>query len=125
VWRQLHREGIQVAKCTVERLMRQANLHGVVRGKTKRTTIADTAAARPADLLDRDFHATAPNQRWVADITYVATWSGFVYVAFISDLFSAASSAGGLPPACAPTWPSTRSSTRCGNAAVKAPPWPG
>jgi putative transposase len=88
VWRQLRREGIEVARCTVERLMRHQNLRGVVRGKTRRTTIPAEVAARPADLLDRDFTATAPNQRWVADITYVATWAGFVYVAFISDLFS-------------------------------------
>jgi putative transposase len=88
VWRQLNREGIAVARCTVERLMRQAHLHGALRGKTKRTTIPAQAAARPADLLDRDFTATAPNRRWVADITYVATWVGFVYVAFITDLFS-------------------------------------
>ena len=88
VWRQLNREGIAVARCTVERLMRQANLHGALRGKTKRTTIPAEAAARPADLLDRDFTATAANRRWVADITYVATWVGFVYVAFITDLFS-------------------------------------
>jgi putative transposase len=88
VWRQLHREGTPVARCTVERLMRRAGLAGVVRGKTRRTTVPDTTADRPADLLDRDFTAPAPNRRWVADITYVATWAGFVYVAFISDLFS-------------------------------------
>jgi putative transposase len=88
VWRQLHREGIPVARCTVERLMRKANLCGAVRGKPRRTTIPAEAAARPGDLLDRDFTATAPNQRWVADISYLPTWSGFVYVAFIGDLFS-------------------------------------
>jgi len=88
VWRQLHREGVPVARCTVERLMRKANLCGVVRGKPRRTTIPAQAAARPGDLLDRDFTATAPNQRWVADISYLPTWAGFVYVAFISDLFS-------------------------------------
>jgi putative transposase len=88
VWRQLHREGTPVARCTVERLMRRAGLAGAVRGKTRRTTVPDATAARPADLLTRDFTAPAPNRRWVADITYVATWAGFVYVAFISDLFS-------------------------------------
>jgi putative transposase len=93
VWRQLNRElageGISVARCTVERLMGDLGLVGATRGKTKRTTVpAEAVAARPADLLDRDFTATAPNRRWVADITYVPTWSGFVYVAFVSDLFS-------------------------------------
>ena len=88
VWHQLHRESIPVARCTVERLMREHGLTGVVRGKTRRTTIADAATDRPADLLERDFTAPAPNRRWVADITYVATWSGFVYVAFVADLFS-------------------------------------
>jgi putative transposase len=89
VWRQLHREGMPVARCTVERLMRAEGLAGAVRGKTRRTTIAaDAATARPADLLERDFTAAAPNRRWVADITYVATWTGFVYVAFVVDLYS-------------------------------------
>jgi transposase InsO family protein len=88
VWRQLHREGFPVARCTVERLMRQVGLQGVVRGKKVRTTIADEAAARPADLVERDFSAFHPNQLWVADLTYVATWAGFVYVAFVIDVFS-------------------------------------
>ncbi len=89
VWRQLHREGRPVARCTVERLMRASGLVGVVRGRIKRTTVpAGDAAGRPADLLNRDFTAEAPNRRWVADITYVATWGGFVYVAFVIDLFS-------------------------------------
>jgi putative transposase len=88
VWRQLHREGICVARCTVERLMRELGLQGVRRGKTRRTTTPDATAPRPADLVDRDFSATRPNQLWVADLTYVATWSGFVYVAFIIDAFS-------------------------------------
>jgi putative transposase len=89
VWRSLHREGTPVARCTVERLMRTHGLAGAVRGKTRRTTVpADAAAGRPADLLERDFTAAAPNRRWVADITYVATWSGFVYVAFVVDLYS-------------------------------------
>jgi transposase InsO family protein len=88
VWRQLGREGIAVARCTVERLMGELGLQGVRRGKTRRTTTPDAAAPRPADLVDRDFSATRPNQLWVADLTYVATWSGFVYVAFIIDVFS-------------------------------------
>ena len=88
VWRQLHREGIAVARCTVERLMRELGLRGAVRGKSRRTTTPDAAAARPADLVERDFAAQRPNQLWVADITYVATWSGFVYVAFVIDAFS-------------------------------------
>jgi transposase InsO family protein len=88
VWRQLHREGIAVARCTVERLMRELGLRGAVRGKTRRTTTPDATAARPADLVDRDFAAQRPNQLWVADLTYVATWSGFVYVALVIDAFS-------------------------------------
>jgi putative transposase len=88
VWRQLHREGIAVARCTVERLMRQLGLEGVRRGKPHKTTTPDAAAARPADLVERDFSAARPNQLWVADLTYVATWSGFVYVALVIDAFS-------------------------------------
>jgi len=88
VWRQLHREGFPAARCTVERLMRHMGLQGVMRGKKIRTTIADEVAARPADLVERDFTARHPNQLWVADLTYVATWSGFVYVAFVIDVFS-------------------------------------
>ena len=88
VWAQLNREGIRVARCTVERLMRQLGLSGAVRGKVKRTTAADDSVERPTDLVDRDFTAVAPNRLWVADLTYVRTWSGFVYVAFITDVFS-------------------------------------
>jgi len=88
VWRQLLREGLPVARCTVERLMRQMGLRGVVRGKKVKTTIPDEVAARPADLVERDFTAAHPNQLWVADLTYVATWAGFVYVAFVIDVFS-------------------------------------
>jgi putative transposase len=88
VWRQLHREGIPVARCTVERLMGQLGLRGVVRGRRVRTTLPDAVAARPHDLVQRDFTATRPNQLWVADLTYVATWRGFVYVAFVVDAFS-------------------------------------
>jgi putative transposase len=88
VWRQLHREGIVVARCTVERLMGELGLEGVRRGKARRTTTPDMTAPRPADLVERDFSATRPNQLWVADLTYVATWSGFVYVALVIDAFS-------------------------------------
>jgi putative transposase len=88
VWRQLDREGIAVARCTVERLMRELGLEGVRRGKGRRTTTPDETTARPADLVDRHFAAQRPNQLWVADLTYVATWSGFVYVAFVIDAFS-------------------------------------
>ena len=88
VWRQLHREGITVARCTVERLMGELGLEGARRGKPHKTTTPNAAAARPADLVERDFSATRPNQLWVADLTYVATWSGFVYVAFVVDAFS-------------------------------------
>ena len=88
VWRQLQREGIGVARCTVERLMRQEGLKGVVRGETKRTTIPDEDAARPADLVDRSFEADGPNRLWVADITYVPTWSGFAYAALVIDAYS-------------------------------------
>ena len=89
VWRQLGREDVAVARCTVERLMRAMGLRGAVRGGAfKVTTLADDSANRPPDLVDREFHATRPNQLWVADITYVATWAGFVYVAFVIDVFS-------------------------------------
>jgi transposase InsO family protein len=89
VWRQLRREGHRVARCTVERLMRDMGLQGAVRGRAwKITTRSDAAAARPADLVDRQFTATRPNQLWVADFTYVATWRGFVDVAFVIDVFA-------------------------------------
>ncbi len=88
VWRQLLREGTQVARCTVERLMRDMGLQGVVRGRKFKTTIPDESAARPADLVNRDFTTEAPNRLWVADLTYVRTKSGFVYVAFVTDVFS-------------------------------------
>lgn len=88
VWKQLHRESIQVARCTVERLMKTLNIQGVVRGKRCVTTIADELSEKPLDLVNRQFCAERPNQLWVADITYVATWSGFVYVAFVVDVYS-------------------------------------
>jgi putative transposase len=88
VWRQLGREDISVARCTVERLMRSLGLQGAVRGRKCRTTMADEGVERPLDLVKRQFEATRPNQLWVADFTYVATWSGFVYVAFVIDVFA-------------------------------------
>jgi len=88
VWRQLGREEFTVARCTVERLMRSLGLQGVVRGRKCRTTIADDGAARPLDHVKRQFQASRPNELWVADFTYVATWAGFVYVAFVIDVFA-------------------------------------
>jgi transposase InsO family protein len=88
VWKQLKRESMPVARCTVERLMKALGLRGVRRGKAFKTTIPDVGASRPADLVDRQFVATRPDQLWVADITYVATWRGFVFVAFVVDVFS-------------------------------------
>ena len=89
VWLQLKREGFAVARCTVERLRRQMGLRGVVRGhRYKTTTVVDEADQRPADLVQRNFLAERPNELWVADLTYVATWVGFVYVAFVTDVFS-------------------------------------
>jgi putative transposase len=88
LWRQLQRDGIAVARCTVERLMRELGLAGAVRGKARRTTVADESAPRPADLVERDFRAARPNRLWVADLTYVRTRSGFVYVALIVDVHS-------------------------------------
>ena len=88
VWHQLRREDIPAARCTVERLMRQMGLAGRTRGRQKRTTIPADPAARPADLVDRKFTAAAPNRLFVADITYVATWSGFAHTAFVIDVYS-------------------------------------
>jgi putative transposase len=89
VWRQLRREDEEVARCTVERLMRAMGLRGAVRGRAwVVSTRTDTAATRPADLVERQFTASRPNQLWVADFTYVATWRGFVYVAFVIDVFA-------------------------------------
>src|SRR3989304_2800740 len=85
LWRQLQRQGTLVARCTVERLMRELGLAGVVRGRHHRTTVSDEVSPRPADLVERDFRAAVPNRLWVADLTYVCTWSGFAYVAFIID----------------------------------------
>jgi transposase InsO family protein len=88
IWRQLGREGIGVARCTVARLMRQMGLQGIVRGKSVRTTISDKAAPCPLDRVNRNFQAPAPNRLWVSDFSYVATWPGFVYVAFVIDAYA-------------------------------------
>lgn len=88
VWRQLLRDGITVARCTVERLMRRMGLQGVVRGQTVKTTVSNAAAPCPADKVNRQFQADRPNRLWVSDFTYVWTWAGFVYVAFVIDVFA-------------------------------------
>ena len=88
VWRQMRREGFVIARCTVERLMREMGLHGVIRGKPLRTTISDKAAPCPLDRVNRQFHAPAPNRLWVSDFTYVSTWNGFAYVAFVIDVYA-------------------------------------
>jgi putative transposase len=88
VWRQLLREGVKVARCTVARLMRQLGLKGVIRGKALKTTIPDKAAVCPLDKVQRQFRAPAPNRLWLSDFTYVSTWQGFAYVAFIIDAFA-------------------------------------
>ena len=87
-WRQLNREQIPVARCTVERLMRAMGLCGAIRGRGFKTTVPDDKASRPADLVERQFTAERPNQLWVADFTYVATWKGFVFAAFVVDVFA-------------------------------------
>ena len=88
VWRQMQREGFDVARCTVARLMRSMGLQGVIRGKPVRTTISNKAAPCPLDHVNRQFHAPRPNALWVSDFTYVATWRGFVYVAFVIDTYA-------------------------------------
>lgn len=88
VWRQLRREGIAVARCTVERLMRRQGWRGVVRGKVVRTTVPDAKAVCPLDRVNRQFKADRPNQLWVSDFTYVSTWQGWQYVAFVIDVFA-------------------------------------
>jgi putative transposase len=88
VWRQLNREGRDVARCTVERLMQDMGLEGVIRGKKVRTTISDKAAPCPLDHVNRQFQAPRPNALWVSDFTYVTTWAGFVYVAFVIDTYA-------------------------------------
>ena len=86
VWRQLTREGVTVARCTVERLMRRLGLRGVMRGKVVRTTIGDARAPCPLDRVNRQFRAERPNQLWVSDFTYVSTWQGWLYVVFVINV---------------------------------------
>mgnify|MGYP001551168791 FL=1 len=88
VWKQMNRENIAVARCTVERLMRRLGLEGVRRGKKVRTTVPDTSAPCPLDRVNRQFQADRPNQLWVSDFTYVSTWQGWLYVAFVVDVFA-------------------------------------
>jgi putative transposase len=88
VWKQLNREGISIARCTVERLMRRMGLQGVRRGKVVRTTISDMKALCPLDRVNRLFLAERPNQLWVSDFTYVSTWQGWLYVAFVIDVYA-------------------------------------
>ena len=88
VWRQMKREGFDIARCTVERLMKEMGLQGVIRGKPVRTTVSNKAAPCPLDHVKRQFHAPAPNMLWVADFTYVPSWAGFVYVAFVIDVYA-------------------------------------
>ena len=88
VWKQMHREGLPVARCTVERLMRAKGWRGAMRGRAVRTTVPDAKAACPLDRVNRQFKAQRPNQLWVSDFTYVSTWQGFVYVAFVIDVYA-------------------------------------
>ena len=88
VWRQLKAEGHEIARCTVERLMRSAGLVGVIRGVKRRTTISDPSAVRPPDLVNREFKASRPNELWVVDFTYVSTWQQTAYTAFVTDVYS-------------------------------------
>ncbi len=88
VWKQMNRENVAVARCTVERLMRRLGLRGVKRGKVVRTTIGDNKAPCPLDKVHRQFRAERPNQLWVSDFTYVSTWQGWLYVAFVVDVFA-------------------------------------
>ena len=88
VWRQMNREGVQIARCTTERLMKRLGLEGVRRGKVVRTTFSDKALPCPLDRVNRQFKADRPNQLWVSDFTYVSTWQGWLYVAFVIDVFA-------------------------------------
>ena len=88
VWKQMNRDGVEVARCTVERLMRRLGLRGVKRGKVVRTTISDSKAPCPLDKVNRQLWANRPKQLWVSDFTYVSTWQGWLYVAFIVDVFA-------------------------------------
>ena len=121
VWAQLDREGHRVARCTVERLMRDLGLRGAVRGRPKRAAVADTAAQRPRDLVGRRFSAPAPNRLWVAGLTYVRTWSGFVYASFVTDAYSRRIAGCRRRGRCAQAWPSTPSNKPSGSGTATAP----
>ncbi len=112
VWLQMNRDGIPVARCTVERLMRAMGLQGARRGKTVRTTTPDTTAPCPLDHVNRQFKASRPNELWVSDFTYVSTWQGWLYVAFVIDVLPGASWAGASVHPCARTSCSMRWSRR-------------
>jgi transposase InsO family protein len=88
IWKQMNREGLSIARCTVERLMKRLGLHGVRRGKVVRTTVSDMKAPCPLDRVNRQFKAERPNQLWVSDFTYVSTWQGWLYVAFVIDVYA-------------------------------------
>ena len=103
VWRRLLREGVKIARCTVERLMKAMGIQGVRRARVIRTTQRDDAVPCPSDLVKRQFRADRPDALWVADFTYCSTWSGFVYVAFVTDVFAGASWDGAYRPRCAQT----------------------
>jgi putative transposase len=128
VWRQLLRDGVAVARCTVARLMRAMGLQGVVRGKRVRTTISNAAVPCPLDRVNRQFKAPRPNALWVSDFTYVATWAGFVYVAFIIDVFARRIPRVGLRPpedrlwlACLPHGSRRLRAGRAGAGPARAP----
>jgi putative transposase len=132
IWRQLLREGISVARCTVARLMRSMGLQGVVRGKKVRTTISDAAAPCPLERVNRQFKALRPNALWVSDFTYLATWAGFVYVAFVIDVFARRIPRVGLRPpegrlwlACLPHGSRRLRAGRAGAGPIRAPARPG
>lgn len=118
VWHQLRRDGIRVGRGRVERLMRRLGLAGAVRGKTVRTTVPDPGGVRAVDLVKRQFAAGAPNRLWVADFTYVATWAGTVYVAFVIDVFSRTIVGWRASTSKEPTWSSTPSTWDCSTASI-------
>jgi putative transposase len=121
IWRQLGREGIRVGRDRVARLMRQLGIRGIVRGGKRATTTPAPAADRPADLVRHQFTAPAPNRLWVADLTYVATWSGFCYAAFIIDAYSRAIVGWRVATTCGPAWPWTR--WRWPSGPARTPAW--
>jgi putative transposase len=121
IWLQLNREGVPVARCTVERLMKDLQLHGVRRGRRVVTTRPDARAARPADLVQRKFRPVAPDRLWVADFTYVSTWSGMVYVAFVIDAYARRILGRRASPRCALSC-AMRSSRRSGPGTATASP---